>query len=135
MSPYAIFILIGTILAILSYAFIKDTIYLIRHGEKTTATITRIEEVDSSDGPSYYRVLSFTTIDGKNIEYTCHYESSLPTTSLGGEVPIVYDPHNPSEVKVLTYLGAFTPPIVMGTIAAGLLFLGIGYFVAQTVLR
>jgi hypothetical protein len=135
MSPYAIFILIGTILVILSYAFTKDTIYLIRHGEKTTATITRIEEVDFDDTPSYSRILSFTTIDGKNKEYKCNYESILPTTSVGGEVPVVYDPHNPSEMKVLTYLGAFAPAIIMGTIAAGFLFLGIGYFVAQTILR
>lgn len=135
MSTYGIFILIGTILVILSCAFSKDSIHLIRHGEKTIATISRIEQVDTYEGPSYHRFLSFTTIDGKSKEYACHSEFAMPTTSLGGEIPIVYNPHNPSEYKVFTYFGVFTPAIVMGTIAVALLFVGVGYYVAQIVLR
>ncbi|MDI3320990.1 DUF3592 domain-containing protein [Pinibacter soli] len=135
MNTYIALIIVGTVLLIVSFAFTKDSIYLIRHGEKTISTITRVEEVANSKNHSSYYILSFTTINGKEKEFECHFPAALPTTYLGGEVPIVYDPHNPSDIKILTYFGAFAPAIIIGAFAAGFLFIGIGYFAAQIVLK
>jgi hypothetical protein len=100
-----------------------------RRGARTTGSIVDVERrFDPSPGAGtiYHPVLEFRTADGAQVRAVASEGSSaLPT--IGKQVPVLYDPGNPSVAEINTIIGRGT--WLAGLAAAVGLVLIIGPFV------
>jgi hypothetical protein len=81
------------------------------------------------ESPSSYAKLQFTDTQGQEHVVTLTQTSKLPLPGFmlweGQEVPILYDPGNPSKVQVDTFLWKWSMPLLLALVGIGL---GIGGF-------
>lgn len=83
----------------------------LRAGRKGVAQANRVKVV-------FYPTLRFTTAEGKRVEAESPVGSNPPPAQRGERVPILYDPADPTQVRVDSVMGR-------GTIGGGVL-IGMG---------
>src|SRR5262245_23446081 len=91
---------------------------------RTTGVVIRHDVTDDSESTTYKAVASFTTPDGRQFEAREETSSSNADYAIGQEVPVYYDPANPSTAIVDSAAATWLP----------LVFAGIGGFVLILVL-
>jgi uncharacterized Tic20 family protein len=84
--------------------------------EKTHGTVLEIVERRTSDGTMYYPVYSFVDIYGTEHKIYSKSGSYPPRYDVGDPISILYDPENPKEIKMDSFVSLW-----MGTIVAGVL--------------
>jgi uncharacterized Tic20 family protein len=84
--------------------------------EKTHGTVLEIVERRTSDGTMYYPVYSFVDIYGTEHKIYSKSGSYPPRYEVGDPISILYDPENPKEIKMDSFVSLW-----MGTIVAGVL--------------
>jgi hypothetical protein len=126
---YLLFLLLGLTLVIIAFKYFKESIDLLRNGINTEATVTKIIELNDSDGKTYTALFSFKDRDGNIVSFQNPVASNPIVWKRGEDVSIVYDPTTPTNAKVVSYWGLFRSTIVILMIASPLLVLSVGYFV------
>jgi hypothetical protein len=134
MWPYYIILGAGVILFVAALLSFRSTLAFLKKAEKATATVTSLRVIES-DGEVYLPLFTFRARN--NIEYTYELpEGSNPSFwSVGETETVIYDPADPSSVRLYTYFRIFVWPLVLISIALPLLVVGGGYFVAAQFLK
>jgi hypothetical protein len=127
---YGILLIVGVVVAAIGFRMLLRSIAFIKSGERTTATVIEMIPVHGSDGTTYKPVFEFTTYEGKKIIHRHNASSNPPGWKEGEETGIIYDRNNPENARVVTYFGLFSWSIVLFAIAAPLIIIGGGYFLA-----
>jgi hypothetical protein len=127
---YGILLIVGVIVAGIGVRMLFRTLAFIKSGERTIATVVEMIPVYGSDGTTYKPVFEFTTHEGKKIIHRYNSSSNPPGWKVGEETGIIYDRNEPEKAKVVTYFGLFSWSIILFAIAAPLIIIGGGYFLA-----
>jgi len=128
---YKIYGLTGILLLLLSFYQIKRSLDFIDRGQRTTGTVTSLEEIDGAFSP----VFTLKTNEGAPVRYH-HAAASNPSAwAIGEEAIFLYDPANPQSAKMLQYFWLFNWALLYGVIALPMLIFGAGYFWLRPLLR
>jgi hypothetical protein len=120
-----IFLAVGAIQLGLGIFFFARTRRFLRTAVETTGTIVDLVESRSSEGgTSYKAVVEFQTADGRSMKWTESMASNPPAGDIGEQIPIKYDPKNPSRARIAKRFRLWFVSALLGLL--GLLFLGIG---------
>ncbi|WP_405147900.1 DUF3592 domain-containing protein [Sphaerisporangium sp. NBC_01403] len=134
MSDNAAFIIgaIGLTMAVLGGAVILNARDFRRRARRGRGQVVRLRAVrtggtrrERRHSAVYHPVLRFTTDNGEQVEAESPVGSNPPPASPGDRVPIIYDPADPTQVRIDSALGGGT---LLGTllIGFGLLLLVLG---------
>lgn len=125
--PGMIFFGIG--LAMLAVALIVGGLAIsFRMGaDMATGTVSENELRHYSDGNSYCPIVDFTTRLGQTYSHHSDVCSWPPSFEVGQKVTIYYDPANPNNSQLDSFLGVWFIPVLFTFM--GLVFGGIGYFI------
>ena len=102
-------------LGICTYFTISTKSFL-NKAEKARGTVLEIVERRTSDGTMYYPVYSFADVYGTEHKIYSKSGSYPPQYEVGDSISIFYDPENPKEIKMDSFVSLW-----MGTIVAGVL--------------
>lgn len=75
--------------------------------------------IDGSEGGVYYPVVEFTDLNNKKVRFTEGIGSLPADFEIGEEVEVLYDPHEPKEVRIKTWKRLWLAPTIFS--AVGLL--------------
>lgn len=134
MWQYYVMVGLGLILLFISFLTFRDVHLFLKKAEKTTATVIRLRTIQS-DGEVYCPVFRFRTKDQIEYEYELAEASDPPSWSIGETATVIYDPTDPSSVKLYTYFRIFALPLILLSIALPLLVVGGGFFIAAQFLK
>lgn len=118
---------LGIILLYVALQHYTKTNKLISRGVKTTATVTRLIEIDGDDGYTYKAVFEFEGRNSTNYQLTSAVSSNPPMYKIGDRVKVVYNPNDPEEVKMVSFWGLYRWSVVLLSIACPLIIIGGGY--------
>jgi uncharacterized Tic20 family protein len=102
-------------LGICAYCYMSTSSFL-NKAENTHGTVLEVVERRTSDGTMYYPVYSFVDVYGTKHKIYSKSGSYPPQYDVGDTISILYDPENPKEIKMDSFLSLW-----MGTIVAGVL--------------
>jgi len=95
----------------------------------TVTSVERVESYDSDTGRTthtYKPTLRYTAANGETYTGTTHISSSGYDFAVGETVAILYDPADPADVRVNSFVSLYMLPLVFGLSA--LVTLGLGIF-------
>jgi hypothetical protein len=99
-----------------------------RSWSKTVATVVDVEQFVSG-GETVRRVeLRFRGSADREWTATCPVVQSVGRFARGTEVPVLFDPRNPSNVRIQTFMEFWMPPALVGSV--GLLSVLVGLCLA-----
>ncbi|MGE7777239.1 DUF3592 domain-containing protein [Chitinophaga sp. NPDC101104] len=128
---YKIYLLTGIILLLVSFYQLKRSLDFIGRGQRTTGTVTSLEEIDGAFSP----VFTLKTGGDAPVRYH-HAAASNPSAwAIGEEAIFLYDPADPQSAKMLQYFWLFNWALLYLVIALPLLIFGIGYFWLRPLFR
>ena len=133
-APFLFLFAFGCAVACL-YTVVKE-ISLEKNAQYTSATVARFTsrvEVTTTNGHShsvtmYQRVLSFTDTSGQTHEFQDPASSSWEP-QVGEQVPVLYDPNDPSSVRVNSFINRFGFALLFGAFAVVMFGMGVVAFV------
>ncbi|RPI78654.1 MAG: DUF3592 domain-containing protein, partial [Desulfobacteraceae bacterium] len=133
---WVIMILLGSLgLAVLVYGLMwgAKRFSLLKDGLRTQGKVVKIEKslpVDEtkSASASYYPIVEFQDRNGATIRFKGSTGSNAPAYETGVQVPLVYNPRNPSEAQLTTFSQFWLGPLLITLAGLGILFLSYGAF-------
>jgi hypothetical protein len=124
LSPLALGVLFGAAALIVGAPVLR----IHRSWSKAIATVTDVEQFESG-GETVRRVeLRFRGSADRDWTATCPVVQSVSRYAQGSEVPILFDPRNPSNVRIETFMEFWMPPALVGSV--GLLSVLVGLCLA-----
>ena len=124
---YAVFALVGAAFAAFGVMEVRSALRLTRHGVRTEAIFAGWEKRESSSEgrkeTSHYAIFEFTDTIGR--EHRSVLRETGGTYTEGYPVEIFYDPEDPSDISVATFLGLWLGAIL--GLGVGLTAMGIGF--------
>ena len=118
---HILFIVIGSVLLYFSHSLYISTHEFISTSKTKIGTVT---ELSGSD--VYYPHISFETENDKNINFRSSVGTNPPSYSVGDSVEILYDPKNPQNAQIKSFVSQWMG--VIGTGSMGIVFFLIGFF-------
>ncbi len=120
---------IGPCLLVYSVVSFFRTRSFISGSTETNGEIIRLEhsEEGMGTGSAYNRytpVFSFTAADGENYTVTSGVSSSSADFIVGDSVRVRYDPANPQNAKIHTFLQTWGTVVTLGAVGAGFVAFG-----------
>jgi hypothetical protein len=79
---------------------------------------------------SHHPVVGFETARGVHIEFESHFGSDPPAYRVGDRVPVLYDPADPREATIRTFLSLWLVTLILAWV--GLILAGIGAVLIAT---
>jgi hypothetical protein len=125
--PGMIFFGIGLALLAVALVLTGLAVSFRLNAERVTATVIENELRHYSDGNSYCPILSFTTRLGQTYTHRSDVCSWPPSFENGDKATIYYDPNNPNNSQLDSFLGVWFVPVLFTFM--GLIFGGVGYFI------
>lgn len=123
-----VFLIIG--LALLGGAFFlyqnKQT--FLEKAITVKGTVTELLPSRSDNSTTYKPVVSFTTKDGKQIQYTSSVSSNPPSYEVGETVEIFYDPADPHDANINGFASLWLAPLILGFIGTIFFLIGFSFF-------
>ncbi len=116
-----IFFVVGLGLAIREYSFGRQAV-------SSTGSIVDLRISDSGDGPNHYPIIEFKTNQGETIRF-----EGLPTSPSpvkGTVVPVLYDPSDPNNARVNTFVDRWLFPSLFTPLGLVMLLSG-GFRMSQ----
>ena len=86
-----------------------------QNGVKTSGTVVRLEESDSSEGGCcvYSPVVEFVAKDEQTYSFESSNASDPPAYEVGEEVPVLYDPANPDTAQINKWSERWLFPLII----------------------
>lgn len=114
MSELNITICISVPLLLLGIGMFVGNIFFMLRAEKTTGIIVDYEARRTSrGGSSFAEVVDFQGPDGKTIRFVEKSSRSRFVFKTGHSVEVLYDPNNPQKARVNSFIGMYTPPMIL----------------------
>jgi hypothetical protein len=119
-------VIVGPLAGFVAIGFAIHTSYFVSHAARTTGTITALtDKVDKDQGVNYAPTFIFATESGQLIKSQSAVASNPPSFSVGQQVPILFDPQNPSSAEINTTMQLWFVSIVCGIICVFFTPLGV----------
>lgn len=134
MWQYYMIVLFGVLLLLAAGYSFRNTIEFLNRGEKTMATVTDLRTIES-DGEVYSPIFTYQTMNGGIFTYELPEGTNPSAWEIGETEIVIYDPADPSNVRLYSYFRIFIWPLVFLSLALPLLVIGGGYFVAEQFLK
>jgi hypothetical protein len=118
---------VGPVLIVYSIFSFVHTRYFVRHCAETVGEVIRLERSYSGGqvgGYEYAQVFSFSAADGRSYTVTSDVSSSPAGFDIGEQVNVRYDPKNPNDAKIHTFLQTWGSAGI--SLFVGAMFLGFG---------
>lgn len=130
MIVHTIILAVGLAGLYFAYVQFQKVSRFLSTGRLTTATvIALLKEEDEDDGGTLYRPqFEFTDQQNKKVQFQSSTRSSTSWWKVGEVTPVVHDPQNPSEVRIIAYWSLYRYVILLAMFAAPFLVIGLGYF-------
>jgi hypothetical protein len=124
-----IFALVGTVFLIISVAFTATTLSFLGGAERTEGVVVdhslrTSTDRDGNSRSAYYPVVEFTAPDGQTVSFESSTGSNPPSNDVGDQVEVAYDPDDPSDARLTSFVSLYLLPLIFGGI--GILFTPIG---------
>lgn len=110
-------------LGICTYCYMSTNSFL-KTAEKTHGTVLDVVERRTSDGTMYYPVYSFVDVYGTEHKIYSKSGSYPPRYDVGDPISILYDPENPKEIKMDSFVSLWMGSIVAGVLGIIPFFIG-----------
>ena len=122
--PFLSALLVGLILLGLGLFDLGGTVAFLTRAERTEARFAgAVARSGGNHGGTFlYPTFQFTTRDGRVMTFTSSAGSTAQPYADGERVRIAYDPHNPDDARLLSFLTLWIAPALL--CAAGLLLSG-----------
>jgi Protein of unknown function (DUF3592) len=115
-----VFMLAGVVLLGLSgKSLMDDRRFLAKAAVATGVVVDIARVVDQDDKVAYYPVVEFTTAREQVVRFEADEATSDPDRQLGASVRILYDPANPHDARLDTFMSRWGLSIVMGMLGLG----------------
>ena len=99
---HGILLIIGVILFLTAGFFIREKMVFIRHSEKATGIVFKIEKEEGGDGPVYRPYFSFKSKLDTEHTYRHTLASDPISWRTGDEATIIYNPEYPNKAHLDT---------------------------------
>jgi hypothetical protein len=126
-------IFIGGIAALaVSLLLLKRSVSFVSRSEQAVGFVTKFDTITGGDaGTTYVPVFSLRTNDGRSMVYQHHSSSAPPAWDIGEKAMFLYDPEDPSSIRMYNYFGVLSWSIVLLTLAILLITYSGGYFLLR----
>jgi hypothetical protein len=124
---YFIFLSSGIVLLVLALFSLKRLLAFVKNGERATGMVTRLEESTDDGDVFYLPVFEFKTQDNQEVVYRYHISRSPAKWAIGTKKTFIYNPHDLTSVRLLTY-SIFSPAIILMAVAMVLIVIGGSYY-------
>ena len=132
---YTLTLIVGIILIAIAMSILQKTLVFLKSSERAIGTVIELERINGSDGDTFQPVFKFKTRSNEEIIHRHISSSNPPGWKIGETVSIAYDANNPSNARVLTYLGTFLWVVILVAIAMPFIVIGGGYHISQSYLK
>ena len=109
--------LVGTVFFSFGVYLLYDTVGFVSRSRETMATVINF---DVSKEGNYFPIFQFKDDGGSTVTARSTSGSKPPAYSIGDKVSILYDPQNPTNIRVNSIIFVWLPPIfstIMGMLA------------------
>jgi hypothetical protein len=79
-----------------------------KRGKRTTGSVVDLQYQHDMNSGTYRPVLEFRTADGATVRAEASEGGNPPPARVGDQVPVLYDPGNPSVAEIDTFMGRGT---------------------------
>ena len=123
---------VGAVLLVLGVRNFLRTRRFVSQATSATATVTDVKTRTSTshtgDGPRLrtyrYPVVRFQTRDGRTVEVESETETSGFSQKPGEQVEVLYDPLNPEEARIKTFMMLWFAPLIFTVVGFSLFAFG-----------
>lgn len=122
---YLLFLITGLVLLSVSLYILKNTIDFVSRAQRATGIVTSM--VKDEEENVYAPVFTVDIKQNGKVSYR-HDGSNPPSWKIGERAMFLYDPAQPSDVRMMTYLNFFGWSIFM-VMAIPLIIIGAGYYI------
>ena len=126
MNIYLIQFAIGCALICTAFWQYTKTESLLKRGKVALAEVIDLVTQSGSKGATYAPVFEYTDASQQIQRFKSEVASNPPAFQVGNKVPVVYDPADVSQVKVVSYWGLYRWAVIPLVIALPLLTISIG---------
>lgn len=102
----------------------RSTSTFIEASVEVEGTVLDLVQRRSNDGIVYAPLVSFSTLEGKRIEFVPPGHHASPAASRGEQVTVLYPPGTPERAEIATFSSLWAPTMVLGFLGA--IFFGLG---------
>ncbi|MDP5202337.1 DUF3592 domain-containing protein [Flavobacterium sp. DG2-3] len=120
-----VFLTIGLALLAGAFYFYQSKQAFLDRAVKVQGTVTALIPSRSDNSTTYKPVVSYTTKEGKQIEFTSSVSSNPPSYHEGETVEIFYDPADPYDADINGFASLWLAPLILGIL--GSIFFLIGF--------
>ena len=106
-----------------AFAFFR-TLRFLRTAQTTSGVVNEVIFMPVSDGHIYRPKITFTTQTGETVPLTSVLMSNPPRFRVGQQVPVVYDPSNPSRAYIRSFSYLWFVSLLFGGLGSLLFILG-----------
>ncbi|GAB4023542.1 hypothetical protein GCM10028808_74240 [Spirosoma migulaei] len=111
------------------------SITLIKTGNRTLATVVKLEKEKAKSGYVYRPIFKLNTENGEELLHTYGFATDPSDWKIGDKATVSYDLYEPETRVVLTYYGAFGNAVIWLMVSLPLIVLGGGHFVSRLYLK
>ena len=129
---YGIILLLGLVLLAVGIYKFNETLKFIKNNERVPATVVELDSYKDSEGDIVYRPVFQYKVGREERKFVYRVASKPPAWQIGEEAHLVIVRGDPEKTRVLTYFGAFGWTVVLVAISLPLIFMGAGYFWANS---
>ncbi|WP_125722859.1 DUF3592 domain-containing protein [Flavobacterium ustbae] len=122
-----VFLIIGLALLAGAFYFYQSKQAFLNRAVKVQGTVTALIPSRSDNSTTYKPVVSYTTKEGKQIEFTSSVSSNPPSYHEGESVEIFYDPADPYDADINGFASLWLAPLILGIL--GTVFFLIGFLI------
>lgn len=120
----AVPIVLGGLFAAAATIVLMPSLQMRRHWSKTTGTVVDLEEFESG-GEKVRRVeVRFRGPGDRDWTASCPIAHRMSRFSVGAETPVLFDPRNPSNVRIDSFEELWLMPSLVGGVGAIAVILG-----------
>lgn len=125
---HALLLLVGLVLMSIAGWQFRQTMKLLKNGERAKARVLELISTRGSDGTTYRPLFGFVTKANQVKQFEYDVSASPPDWKVGEEADVIYDPDRPERARLIGYWGLFIASIILAAVAAPFLVIGSGYF-------
>ena len=107
-----------------AFAFLRRLRFL-RTAQTTSGVVNEMILKHEVDGHSYQPKITFPTQTGETVSLTSVLMSNPPRFRVGQQVPVVYDPSNPSRAYIRSFSSLWFVSLLFGGLGSLLFILGL----------
>jgi hypothetical protein len=120
-----IFVVVGAVLGVGAlFALVRTRRFLAQAYEAAAEVVGLQQRLGTNQERAYYPVLRYRTQGGTTHEVVSSVGSNPPRYQEGDRLSVLYDPENPENMRIHSFLNVWAFPLILGVTCV--IFLGVG---------